>query len=63
LISFSPADTQLEPGDDVLDAERNQLRAAERAGEAEQQQRAVAPAAPAAPALIADGEDLPHRQK
>ena len=48
LVGLSPADAQPQPaGDDgdVLDAERDQFGAAQRADEAEQQQRAVAPAA------------------
>jgi hypothetical protein len=48
LIGFSPKDAQSEPvGDDsdVFDAERHQFGAGQRTDEAEQQQRAVTPAA------------------
>ena len=58
LVGFAAADAQPQPaGDDgdVLDTQRNQFGAAQRAGEAEQQQRAVAPAARA---LVAGRQQL-----
>ena len=58
LVGLAAADAQPQAaGDDgdVLDMEGNKFGAAQRAGEAEQQQRAVAPAAGA---LIAGGEQL-----
>ena len=58
LVGFAAANAQPQPAGhhgDVLDAKRNQFGAAQRAGEAEQQQRAVAPAAGA---LVAGRQNL-----
>jgi hypothetical protein len=62
LVSFAASDAQPEPaGDDghILDLERHQFGAAQRAGEAEQQQGAITPAAGT---RIAGQKNLPQHR-